>query len=365
MRAGRNAGDVSRPAHRAPNPGAGGRVGMIPMGNRSAMGATPTSTLDPRMAWLPAMAARLSKSLAPRDAWFLLLVVTTVAWFWRPLTTVVAMSLQYGRYEHYSHIVLIPFISLYLLYDNRRAIFAEVEWTPSLGVFLITAGIATSWTISALARDEQVSLSLAMLSMVTVCVGSFLLCYGIHAFRKASFGLLLLLFMVPLPPFLLDAIIGFLQQASAETTWLLFGLLGVPVFREGFVFELPGLTIEISEACSGIRSSLALLISSLIAGHLFLRSTWTKLILVLAVVPLTIVKNAVRIVVLSLLGSYVDPSFVTDSVFHRNGGIPFFFVSLAVLGAIVWLLGRSEEMRKFRPIRQTGGPGGLGQPAAP
>ena len=324
---------------------------MISTGDESVSGAPETISPNSQLAWMKKMGARLSKSLAPRDAWFLLLVVTTVAWFWRPLATVASFSLQYGRYEHYSHIVLIPFISLYLLYVNRRAIFAEVECAPRLGTLLITAGIATSWIISALARDEQVSLSLAMLSMVTICVGSFLLCYGIQAFRKASFGLLLFLFMVPLPPFLLDAIIGFLQQASAETTWLLFGLVGVPVFREGFVFELPGLTIEVAEACSGIRSSLALLISSLIAGHLFLRSTSTKLILVLAVVPLTIFKNAVRIVVLSLLGSYVDPSFVTDSVFHRNGGIPFFFVSLAVLGAIVWLLGRSEEMRKFRPIR--------------
>jgi exosortase len=288
------------------------------------------------------MAEQPLTSHIPRHACFLLLMVTTVSWFWRPLATVVSLSLQYGRYEHHSHIVLIPLISLYLLYINRHAIFATVQYTPWPGVFLMTIGVSLSWLASALAPEQHDYLSPAMLSMVMACWGAFLLCYGTQAFRKASFGLLLLLFMVPIPPFLLEPIIGFLQRASAEATDFLFGLLGVPVFRQGFVFVLPGLTIEVAEACSGIRSGLALLITGLVAGHLFLGSTWTKLALVLAIVPLVIVKNAVRIVVLSLLGSYVNPSFVTDSVLHRKGGIPLFFLSLAALAAIVWLLRRFE-----------------------
>src|SRR5216684_2355663 len=109
-----------------------------------------------------AVAGRLSTSLLPRHAWFLLLVVATVAWFWRPLATVISLSLQYGRYEHYSHIVLIPLTSLDLLYLNRRAIFAKVEYTPWPGVFLITIGVAWSWLTSALAPDQQADLSLAM-----------------------------------------------------------------------------------------------------------------------------------------------------------------------------------------------------------
>ena len=301
------------------------------------------------MAEQPMVEQRLTSQI-PRHACFLLLMVATVAWFWRPLATVVSLSLQDGRYAHYSHIVLIPFISLYLLYLNRRAVFATVEYTPWPGVFLITIGVAWSWLTNALAPNKQPDLSLAMLSMVTACLGTFLLCYGIQAFRKASFELLLLFFMAPLPPILLEAIIGFLQRASTEATDFLFGLLGVPVFRQGFVFVLPGITIEVSEACSGIRSSLALLITSLIAGHLFLGSTWTKLTLVLAIIPLTIVKNAVRIVVLSVLGSYVNPSFVTDSALHRNGGIPLFFVSLAALAVIVWLLRRCEARLGYRPL---------------
>ena len=273
-----------------------------------------------------------------RDWLFLFLVAAIVGWFWEPLISLFSLSLQNGRTEHYSHIVLIPFISLGLLYIERTAVFAAVEWGPSHGALLMAAGAGLYWSVGVSAIDKPDSLSLTILSMLLVYWGVFLSCYGMKAFQKASFALLILLFLVPLPSFLLDAVIGFLLQSSAEATDLLFGLLAIPVFRQDFVFVLPKLSIHIAEQCSGIRSTLALLITSLVAGHLFLRSPWTKLGLVMVIVPLAIIKNAVRIVGLSLLANYVDTSFITDSAVHRNAGIPLFLVSLVILFAILRLL---------------------------
>src|SRR3989442_5632091 len=144
------------------------------------------TTTNSRTTGLTAMAEQPLTSQIPRHACFLLLMVATVAWFWRPLSTVLPLSLQYGRYEHYSHIVLIPLISLYLLYLNRRAIFATVEYTPWPGVLVMTIGVAWPWLTSALAPGKQAYLSPAMLSMVTGCLRALLLCYGIQAFTKAS-----------------------------------------------------------------------------------------------------------------------------------------------------------------------------------
>ena len=79
--------------------------------------------------------------------------------------------------------------------------------------------------------------SLTILSFVMMCWGASLICYGIQAFRAASFGLGFMAFMVPFPSVFLDAIVTFLQHSSAETTDVLFSVLGVPVFREGFVFR--------------------------------------------------------------------------------------------------------------------------------
>ena len=285
----------------------------------------------------------LSHSL-PFNLWIwnglsLLLLLAAVAWFWQPLVSLFSLTQQQ---EHYSHIVLIPCLSLYVLYLDRKAILASREWSPWLGSLVIGLGAWCYWSADAAIFDPD-QLSMTILALVVMCWGIFVACFGITLCRKVSFGLLFLLFMVPFPSFLLDAIIGFLQRSSAEATAVLFSVLGVPVFRQGFVFSLSNFSIHVAEECSGIRSALSLFITSIVAGHFFLRSTWTKMGLVAVVVPIAIVKNAFRIVGLSLLANYVDPTFITDSALHRSGGIPLFLASLAVLLSLAWLLRRVEK----------------------
>src|SRR3989337_658723 len=114
------------------------------------------------------------------------------------------------------------------------------------------------------------------------------------------------------------------------------------MFREGFIFYFPGLNIEVAKQCGGIRSSLVLFIVSILAGHLFLSSWRSKFLLSLWVLPITIVKNCIRIVALTLFGVYVDPR-ILDSTLHRRGGIPFFIVALSLFGVVLWFLMRSER----------------------
>jgi len=286
-----------------------------------------------------ALSQPLPFSMWIRNGLALLLLFAAIAWFWHPLVLLFSLTLQE---EQYSHIVLIPCLSLYVLFLDRKAIFASREWSPWLGSILIGIGAWCYWSADAVnvAPDQ---LSMTILAWVVMCWGIAVFCFGVPLCRKVSFGLLFLLFMVPLPSFLLDAIVGFLQRTSADATHLLFSALSVPVFREGFVFSLSNFTIHVAEECSGIRSALSLFITSLVAGHFFLRSVWMRMGLVAVVVPLAIVKNAFRIVGLSLLANYVDPTFITDSALHRSGGIPLFLLSLVVLLSLVWLLRRFEK----------------------
>jgi len=137
-------------------------------------------------------------------------------------------------------------------------------------------------------------------------------------------------------------VITFLQIGSTEVTYVFFKLTGIPLLRDGFIFHLPGISIEVAEQCSGIRSSIALLITSIMAGQLFLRSVSGKIVLALSIIPITIFKNGLRILTLSLLGVYVDERILSSEL-HKKGGIPFFFFSLIFLGSILWLLRRSEK----------------------
>ncbi len=132
-----------------------------------------------------------------------------------------------------------------------------------------------------------------------------------------------------------------LQKGSADVSYI-FRLLGVPVLRQGFVFSLPGLDIEVAEQCSGIRSSVSLFIASILAGHLVLHSTRKKVYLCLLTIPIVIAKNAVRIVVLSLAGAYVDRDILFGSV-HKASGILFSPLAFLVFAGLLLMLYRSEK----------------------
>src|SRR5262249_34933715 len=125
-------------------------------------------------------------------------------------------------------------------------------------------------------------------------------------------------------------VITALQYASAEMVSFLFSLTPLPVFRDGVTFALPNLNIEVARECSGIRSSLALLITCVVANHLWLRRWWSKAVIVLLVFPLAILKNGLRIVTLCLLTLYVDPGFMTGRL-HTSGGIVFFVMAIMLL----------------------------------
>ena len=276
-----------------------------------------------------------------RHACFGSLVGLTLAVFWAPLTTLMHFTM---REEHYSHIILTPLISACLVALERKRIFSHVETHWRDGSALLIAGtlVYTLGQRHSGSASENDQLSFAISGLVVIWLGTFVLCFGIRAFRGGLFPLLFLFLMVPIPDFLMDRAIVWLQTGSAEVSYAVFELVGVPVLRDGFIFSLPGVAIEVAKECSGIRSSLALLIMSLLAGHLVLRSAWTKTLLILAALPLLVVKNGIRIVTLSLLSIYVDPSFLMGSL-HHQGGILFFFVALGLLAFVLRSLQRLER----------------------
>ena len=195
-----------------------------------------------------------------------------------------------------------------------------------------------------LSADIDVYFSLTILAVVLCWMAAFLMIYGDRAFRQAAFPVLLLILMVPLPGSVLQMIIHALQQWSADLSYVFFSMAGVPVFRDGFFFTLPGLTIEVAEQCSGIRSSTALVIVVLLIGQLWLRFSYSKLILLAIILPILIFKNAVRIVTLSLLSVYVSRDFL-DGPLHHSGGVVFFLLGLLMLAPAVRLLEISENRR--------------------
>jgi exosortase len=226
-----------------------------------------------------------------------------------------------------------------------------------VGVCIILTGGALYWAAIQLGWfwSGNESLSAATLAFTLVLAGGFVCCYGLAAARAAAFPLFLLAFMVPVPDGALAWIIHVLQQGSTEVAYLLFRAADVPVLRQGFVLSVPGVSIEVASECSGIRSSIALLITCLLAAHLYLRTPWKIALFVLLVLPVSVIKNGIRIATLTLLSIYVDPGFLQGNL-HREGGFVFFLLALLILYPVLVVLEKSERMpasqiRKL-PVRE-------------
>jgi exosortase C (VPDSG-CTERM-specific) len=184
-------------------------------------------------------------------------------------------------------------------------------------------------------------------SFLLLFLGGGFLFFGVAALRRLTFPLVFLLFMVPFPVSLERGIESFLQHGSAEAAYALFKVSGMPVFRQGTIFQLPGFSMEVAPQCSGIHSSLVLFITSLLAGHLLLRSNSSRALLVAAIIPLGMLRNGVRIVTLGHLCVRIDPNWINSDLHHRGGPI-FFAASLLPLFVLLWYLRKRETKTKQR-----------------
>lgn len=292
----------------------------------------------------PAIPSRHSPSLGSlsrRVLFFAGWIVATCLLFVRPLVAFVTYSLSN---DNASHLILIPVITAWLLYLERDRIFrllasdgrtASLFFGSGTALALLTLFAGPHW--SALHQ-----LSMYVLGLILLWVAGFAFFFGRFALQSAKFPLAFLLLTIPIPDFLLDQAIYLLQKGSAEIAAVLFDWSGVPVLRDGFVFHLAHVNIEVAKECSGIRSSLALLILAILVAHFYLDTFWKQAILVIAGLFVMILKNGVRIVTLTLLASYVDPGFLYGRL-HREGGVVFFLLGLLLLAPLLWFLQRTER----------------------
>ena len=270
-----------------------------------------------------------------------LLILTLL--FSGPITR---LMLYAAHSDLHSHILLIPVITGYLLYVRRQ--WPSADFRRSIPGSAILGGIGLAalaarmeWRGSLSINDGFSLIALAYVSFIAAGGFYFL---GSKWMAAAAFPVAFLIFMVPLP----DAAVNWLEtasaSASAEAAGLFFNLSGTVTVRHGTVFELPGIVIRVAQECSGIRSSWVLFMSSLLASHMFLRTRWRRIVLVAIVIPLGILRNGFRILVIGLLCVYVGPQMI-DSPIHHRGGPLFFALSLVPLFLLLWWLRRQERRR--------------------
>jgi exosortase C (VPDSG-CTERM-specific) len=246
----------------------------------------------------------------------------------------------------HSYILLVPFVSAYLLYLRRDQLPKNYATDLPLTIVSLIAGLgllAFTYSLEVAGRVSANSDRIVLLTLSFLCclaAGGFFF-FGRGWMLAAAFPLAYLIFMVPMPDGMTDALEMASKSAAAEVANVLFHISGTPFLRAGPIFQLPNITIEVAQECSGIRSSWVLFMTSILAANLFLKTPWRRFALVAFVIPLGILRNGFRILVIGLLCVNIGPQMI-HSLIHRRGGPLFFVLSLIPFLLVLWWLRRGD-----------------------
>ena len=254
-----------------------------------------------------------------------------------------------------SHILLVPFITAYLIWLRRSDLPAASKPSPILSGILALGGVAilaaywiARWQGDTYAPEDELALTTTAFLLLATSISAAYI--DLATLRGLAFPIGFLVFMVPMPSVMREVGEGYLQEGSAVAAHAFFSVAGTPVLRNDLVFQLPGFALQIAPECSGIHSTLALCLTSLVAGYMLLHSRWNRAWLALAVIPLALLRNGFRVFVIGELCVHVGPHMI-DSPIHHHGGPLFFALSLIPFGArLAWLVRRE---RRGLPARQT------------
>jgi exosortase len=261
-----------------------------------------------------------------------------VAAFALPLSRLALFA--YGD-ELSSYILIVPPVAIGLGLMRRRPKgglegpwrgFGALSLALSFGLLLVAG----------LSGYPEVKLQAEVGAFVAAVWATFAWFVDRRELTSLAFPLGFMVLLVPLPSSLASTFEYLLQQASAVVAVWFLELTRMPVFYTGgTAIQLPGIRIEVAPVCSGLHSTLSLLIVSLPVGYLFLRSPMKRFWLAAATVPLGIARNAFRIWVICQLCVRIGPEMI-DSYIHRHGGWIFFLASLIPFAAFLAILARSD-----------------------
>ena len=275
------------------------------------------------------------------------MVAVTTAAFLGPLISLAWFAFHSALY---SYVLVIPAVSLYFAWQRKDDVLASGGQTRNLVWWPLGAGIGLLlWYGSARLCGEQwatqdylaLTISAWLLLVGAICIWLF----DTERLRALVFPLGFLVFMVPLPTIAEAQLETLLQHGSALAAQFFFTLAGTTVFVDGLVFQLPNITLQIAPECSGIHSSLALFITSIIAGYIFLQSPGRRTVLALAVLPLALARNGLRVFVIGELCVRLGPELI-NSYIHRHGCPLFFVLSLIPFFILLVILVKSEKKPK-------------------
>lgn len=267
-----------------------------------------------------------------------------LAWAWPLVALGASVSILYGPVlarlaqdwrtdDNYSHGFLIAPLSAYFVFERHsRLRDLPMRAAPIMG-FLLVAGSLLLLAAGTLGSE----FFLTRVSLVGTLAGIILFLYGPRHLRILAFPLAFLLLMIPIPAIVFNQLAFPLQLLASRLGENVMTFSGVPVLREGNVIVLATTTLEVAEACSGIRSLISLLSLGIVFGYFTDARLAVRVGLALATIPLAILTNALRVAGTGIAAHYWSPA-AAEGFFHTFSGWLVFFAAFAMLVLVAKLL---------------------------
>ena len=270
------------------------------------------------------MQTTLSPSrLHPVNIVYLLLILAALVGLYYPV--LVALAHDWSTNDNYSHGFFIPLISGYMIFTMRMEL-ENISLRPAnWGLLLLLAGLAQLY-IAKVGSE----FFLQRTSLILVLLGITLFLLGKAMTRKLLLPMGYLIFMVPLPAIVWNKIAFPMQLYSSAITEKVIQMVGIPVFREGNVLHLAQTTLEVVDACSGLRSLTTMFALSAALAWFSTFATWKKWALFLVAAPIAIFANIVRLTGTAGLASFYGEK-VAQGFLHEFSGLFTFVFGLLLL----------------------------------
>ena len=251
---------------------------------------------------------------------------------------------QWYRDPDYSHGFLVPLLSAFLIWQRRDKL-RQIPRRPSFwGLVIVLMGLGLL-VLGSLGAE----LFLARFSLLWVICGLIVYFCGGAMLRAMAFPMAFLLFAIPIPGVIYNEIVFPLQFiASKFATWTLETLNLFPIMREGNVLILPGMSLEVVEACSGIRSLMSLMALAAGFGYVVERNTAARWILFLAMIPLAIISNGTRVMLTAVMANYMGPQ-AAEGFMHEFSGWVIFVVATVLFLGFYALMTKVRKMMGWLP----------------
>lgn len=285
------------------------------------------------------------------------ILANLVAWLYHPVF--VHLVRQWWDDENYSHGFLIPLVSAYFVWERRERL-RKLAVTPSLlGLALLVAGVGLF-----LLGNVAAELFTMRVSLLVILAGLVLYLLGREHLKTVAFPILYLLFMIPPPEIVFNAIAFPLQLFAARVATATLQVMDIPVLREGNLIILASTTLEVAEACSGIRSLITLLALATTFAYFTQNGILRQAVLVVSSVPIAIVANASRVAGTGTLAHFYGDR-VAQGFFHTFSGWLIFLVGTVLLGVVGALLSKLPRRRTRGQSQEVPASADVGQPDRP